>query len=58
VRWDEEMSRLLEDGHDTFVEFGPGKVLSSLVKRMRREATALPVGDTDGIDAALKELAR
>ena len=58
VRWDEEVARMIEDGFDTFVEFGPGKVLASLVKRMSRDATALSVGDAAGVDAALAELAR
>ena len=58
VRWDEEVARMLDDGYDTFVEFGPGKVLSSLVKRMSRDATALSVGDAKAVDAAMAELSR
>jgi len=58
VRWDEEVARMLTDGFDTFVEFGPGKVLASLVKRVSREATVLSVGDTAGVDAALAVVSR
>ena len=58
VRWDEEVARMIADGFDTFVEFGPGKVLSSLVRRISRDALAVSAGDTAGIDAALKELSR
>jgi [acyl-carrier-protein] S-malonyltransferase len=58
VRWDEEVARMLDDGLDTFVEFGPGKVLASLVKRMSRTATTLSVGDAASLDIALAELAR
>jgi len=58
VRWDEEVLRLLADGFDTFVEFGPGKVLASLVKRMSRDATVLSIGDAAGASAALAELSR
>jgi [acyl-carrier-protein] S-malonyltransferase len=49
---------MIADGFDAFVEFGPGKVLSSLVKRVSREVTAVSAGDPDGIDAALRELSR
>jgi [acyl-carrier-protein] S-malonyltransferase len=58
VRWEEEVARMIADGFDAFVEFGPGKVLSSLVKRVSREVTAVSAGDPDGIDAALRELSR
>jgi [acyl-carrier-protein] S-malonyltransferase len=58
VRWDEEVARMLEDGFDTFIEFGPGKVLASLVKRMSRSATTLSVGDAPSLDAALAEMSR
>jgi [acyl-carrier-protein] S-malonyltransferase len=58
VRWDEEVARMLEDGFDTFVEFGPGKVLASLVKRMSKTATTLSVGDAASLDAAVAEMSR
>lgn len=33
VRWVETLNRLREDGFDTFIECGPGKTLSGLVKK-------------------------
>jgi [acyl-carrier-protein] S-malonyltransferase len=41
VRWDEEILRMAEDGIDTFVEFGPGRVLSGLVRRIRKDSRFL-----------------
>lgn len=35
VRWYDSMCRLLADKVDTFVEIGPGKVLSNLLKRIK-----------------------
>ncbi|ORJ63564.1 ACP S-malonyltransferase [Geothermobacter hydrogeniphilus] len=36
VRWEESVTWMVESGVDHFVEIGPGKVLSGLVKRMAR----------------------
>ncbi|PNU19558.1 [acyl-carrier-protein] S-malonyltransferase [Geothermobacter hydrogeniphilus] len=36
VRWEESVTRMVESGVDHFIEIGPGKVLSGLVKRMAR----------------------
>ena len=37
VRWSESVKRLLDEGVTRFVELGPGKVLSGLVRQMSRE---------------------
>ena len=56
VRWDEEVSKMADDGLTTFVEFGPGRVLAGLVRRIRKGARVLSVPDAAGLDAALAEL--
>jgi len=45
VQWKRSVGRMMEMGVCTFVEFGPGRVLSGLVKRINREAVVANVGD-------------
>lgn len=49
VLFTQAVKTLREAGIDTFVEVGPGQVLSGLVKRCDRTATALSVGDSEGL---------
>jgi [acyl-carrier-protein] S-malonyltransferase len=44
VRWHESVTRMAEGGVTTFIEFGPGKVLTGLVKRLVPGATLLNIG--------------
>lgn len=45
VRWVESVQYMVEQGVDTFVEIGPGKVLSGLVKRIAPDARTLASDD-------------
>jgi [acyl-carrier-protein] S-malonyltransferase len=56
VRWEEEVLRMADDGIETFVEFGPGRVLAGLVRRICKAARVLSVPDAAGLDAALHAL--
>ena len=55
VRWEEEVLALAGDGFTRFLEVGPGKVLTGLVRRIRKELVSLPVADPEGVAAALRE---
>jgi [acyl-carrier-protein] S-malonyltransferase len=49
VRWEESVVRLASDGVTTYVEVGPGTVLTGLVRKIRRETTALAFGTPDDL---------
>jgi [acyl-carrier-protein] S-malonyltransferase len=53
VRWTAGVERLAAEGATTFVEVGPGRVLSGLVKRIVADARTLSVEDPAGLDKAL-----
>jgi [acyl-carrier-protein] S-malonyltransferase len=45
VRWEQSMRLLIENGVQTFVEIGPGKVLCGLMRQIDRSKTCMNVGD-------------
>jgi [acyl-carrier-protein] S-malonyltransferase len=51
VRWSESMALLLQQGVTRFVEVGPGKVLSGLMRQINRDASCLNVEDLASLDA-------
>jgi [acyl-carrier-protein] S-malonyltransferase len=57
VRWTDCMRRLVAEGATSFVEVGPGRVLTGLVKRTVEDGRALSVEDPAGLDKALAALA-
>jgi len=56
VRWRESVLFMKEQGVDTLVEVGAGKVLTGLAKRIDREIAASSVGEPAEIEALLKSL--
>ena len=56
VRWDESVERMIAMGVDTFVEVGPGKVLSGLIKKINKGVTILNVEDSESLQKALDKL--
>jgi [acyl-carrier-protein] S-malonyltransferase len=51
VRWAGVVERLASEGVTTYVEVGPGAVLSGLVRKIVREATAVSFGSPDDFEA-------
>lgn len=54
VRWQESIEFMLAHGVDTFVEIGPGQVISGLVKRISREAKTVNIGDAQSAQEFLE----
>lgn len=53
VRWTDCVRRLAAEGATTFVEIGPGRVLTALLKRIVDGARGLSVEDPAGLEKAL-----
>jgi [acyl-carrier-protein] S-malonyltransferase len=51
VRWEECVRKMASLGASTYVEVGPGKVLSGLVKRIEREARTAAFGSPGELEA-------
>jgi [acyl-carrier-protein] S-malonyltransferase len=49
VRWDESVLKMQELGVTNYIEIGPGKVLSGLVKRIAKGATVQNLCDVDSL---------
>lgn len=57
VRWQESVEALAAEGITTFVEVGPGEVLSGLVKKIVKGATVLSVQDPESLEKTVAALA-
>ncbi len=55
IQWQRSIEYMVDDGVTTFVEIGPGKVLTSLIRRTNRDVKTLNIGGAQAIrDAANK----
>ena len=56
VRWRESVLYMKENGVDTLVELGAGKVLSGMVRRIDREITGVSVQGPDDIETLINSI--
>ena len=49
VRWRESIINMINLGNKKFIEIGPGKVLSGLVKRIDRNVELIQVNNIDDL---------
>jgi [acyl-carrier-protein] S-malonyltransferase len=50
VDWVAAVERMTAAGVDTFIEVGPGRVLSGLIKRIAPDAVTIPLDDATSPD--------
>lgn len=58
VLWEDSVQKMIDLGVDTFIEIGPGKVLSGLIKKINKTVKTYSVSDEEScqaVIAALKE---
>ena len=49
VRWRESVINMINNGANNFIEIGPGKVLSGLIKRINKEVKVQPINNSEDI---------
>lgn len=58
VLWEQSINKMLEAGVDTFIELGPGKVLSGFVKKINRSITICNIEDMKSLEKTLETIRR
>jgi [acyl-carrier-protein] S-malonyltransferase len=58
VRWQQSVERMIADGASLFVEIGPGKVLTNLIKRIAKDVERVNVEKPEDIEAARAAIAK
>lgn len=56
VRWEAIIRDMIASGVDTFVEVGPGSVLSGLIGRIDKNVRTFQVSDRESLDHCVKEV--
>jgi [acyl-carrier-protein] S-malonyltransferase len=56
VRWAQSMQALLDQGHDFFLELGPGGQLAGMLGRIAKGTKVLSIADMASLDKAVAEL--
>ena len=49
VQWQRSIEYMIDDGVYTFIEIGPGRVLSGLIRRINKDTKTLNIGDAQTI---------
>ena len=57
VRWEESVRQLIDEGVNTFVEAGPGRVLTGLLRQIERSVAVLNVEDEKSLAATMEKIA-
>ena len=58
VRWEESMRELIDEGVNTFVEVGPGRVLTGLMRQIERSVGTMNVEDEKSLATTIDKIAQ
>lgn len=50
VYWTQSVQKMIEDGVDTFIEIGNGRVLAGLIRKINKEVNVYNVSDTETLE--------
>jgi [acyl-carrier-protein] S-malonyltransferase len=56
VQWEDSVRKMIELGVETFIEIGPGKVLSGLVKKIDKTVKTYAISDIESAQATIEAL--
>lgn len=56
VLWEDSVRKMIDMGVDTFIEIGPGKVLSGLIKKVNRTVKTYSVSDEESCQTVINAL--
>jgi len=56
VLWQDSIEKMVEDGYDTFIEVGPGKSLTGLIKKINSEVWAHQIEDVKTLNKVIDSL--
>ena len=56
VHWTQTIENMIKNGVDTFIEFGPGKVLAGLNRKINPEVKTYNVFDKDSLESTIQAL--
>ena len=56
VRWEESVRHMIQDGIDTYIEVGPGTVLSGFMRKIDKEKASFHVEDEETVQAIISAL--
>lgn len=58
VLWEKTIRNMVEEGFTTFIEVGPGKTLSGLVKKINKDVTVCRVENKETLEETLRALGK